>query len=81
MEVKKSLKPVNYIDAMNLLESRTVDVYNGKKEELLWILEHSSIYTAGTSAKDSEIIDKKIKVTKTNRVGKIIYHGPGKKIN
>ena len=80
MEVKKSLKPVNYIDAMNLLESRTVDVYNGKKEELLWILEHSSIYTAGTSAKDSEIIDKKIKVTKTNRGGKITYHGPGQKV-
>ena len=80
MEVKKSLKPVNYIDAMNFLESRTIDVYNGKKEELLWILEHNSIYTAGTSAKDSEIIDKKIKVTKTNRGGKITYHGPGQKV-
>ena len=80
MEVKKSLKPVNYIDAMNFLESRTIDVYNGKKEELLWILEHNSIYTAGTSAKDNEIIDKKIKVTKTNRGGKITYHGPGQKV-
>jgi len=80
MEVKRSLKPVNYIDAMNLLESRIIDVYNGKEEELLWILEHNSIYTAGTSAKESEIIDKKIKVTKTNRGGKITYHGPGQKV-
>ena len=80
MEVKKSLKPVNYIDAMNLLESRIIDVYNGKEEELLWILEHNSIYTAGTSAKESEIIDKKIKVTKTNRGGKITCHGPGQKV-
>ena len=80
MEVKRSLKPVNYIDAMNLLESRIIDVYNGKEEELLWILEHNSIYTAGTSAKESEIIDKKIKVTKTNRGGKITCHGPGQKV-
>ena len=80
MEVKKSLKPVNYVDAINFLESRIVDVLNGKKDELLWILEHNSIYTAGTSAKDDEIIDKKIKVEKTNRGGKITYHGPGQKV-
>ena len=80
MEVKKSLKPVNYTDAINFLERRAIDVYNGKKQELLWILEHNSIYTAGTSAKDSEIIDKKIKVTKTNRGGKITCHGPGQKV-
>ena len=80
MEVKKSLKPVNYTNAINFLESRASDVYNGKKQELLWILEHNSIYTAGTSAKDSEIIDKKIKITKTNRGGKITCHGPGQKV-
>jgi len=80
MEVKKSLKPVNYTNAINFLECRASDVYNGKKQELLWILEHNSIYTAGTSAKDSEIIDKKIKVTKTNRGGKITWHGPGQKV-
>ena len=80
MEVKRSLKPVNYTDAMNFLEYRAIDVYNGKKQELLWILEHNSIYTAGTSAKESEIIDKKIKVTKTNRGGKITCHGPGQKV-
>ena len=80
MEVKKSLKPVNYTDAMNFLEYRAIDVYNGKKQELLWILEHNSIYTAGTSAKESEIIDKKIKVTKTNRGGKITCHGQVKKL-
>ena len=80
MEVKKSLKPVNYTDAMNFLEYRAIDVYNGKKQELLWILEHNSIYTAGTSSKESEIIDKKIKVTKTNRGGKITCHGPGQKV-
>ena len=60
IEVKKSLKPVAFQEAINVLEDRVHDVYNGKKRELLWILEHRSVYTAGTSAKKNEIIDKKI---------------------
>ena len=80
IEVKKSLKPVAFQEAIKVLEDRVHDVYNGKKRELLWILEHRSVYTAGTSAKKNEIIDKKINVIKTNRGGKVTYHGPGQKI-
>ena len=47
---------------------------------MIWILEHNDLYTAGTSYKESEIIDKSIKVIKTNRGGKITYHGPGQLI-
>ena len=51
-----------------------------KGNELIWILEHPSIYTAGTSYKENEILDKSIKIYKTNRGGKITYHGPGQMI-
>lgn len=80
IEVKISKKRVNYIKAMRLLENRVEDVFNGKKPELLWILEHNSIYTGGTSFKNKDILNKKIKVIKSSRGGKITYHGPGQKV-
>ena len=49
-------------------------------KELIWILEHPKTYTAGVSSKENEIIDKKIKIIKTNRGGKITLHNPGQKI-
>ena len=79
IEVKSSVKPVDYIDSMKILERRVEDVYLGKKDELLWILEHNPIFTAGTSAKEEDLINKKINVIKTNRGGKHTYHGPGQK--
>ena len=48
-----------------------------KNTELIWILEHEEIYTGGTSFSDNEILDKSINFIKTNRGGKITYHGPG----
>jgi len=80
IEVKISKKLVPYKRAMNLLEKRVVDVKNGKKKELLWILEHPIIYTGGIRSKDSEILDKNIKYIRTNRGGKITLHNPGQKI-
>jgi len=80
IEVKNSLKPVDYIDSMKILESRVNDVFLGKKDELLWILEHNTVYTAGTSANEKDLIDKNIKVIKTNRGGKLTLHSPGQKI-
>ena len=77
MEIKKSIKPVNYEKAVRFLEKRIKDLNNQESDELLWILEHSEVYTAGTSTKQSEILNKSIKVTTTNRGGKITYHGPG----
>ena len=80
IEIKKSIKPVKYNEAINLLETRLLDIDTNKKKDLIWILEHEEIYTAGTSYKESEILNKNIKVIETNRGGKITYHGPGQLI-
>ena len=80
IEIKKSIKPVNYFDAINILESRLKDLYENNEQELIWTLEHNEVFTAGTSYKKNEIIDKSIKILKTNRGGKITYHGPGQLI-
>jgi len=80
IKIKISRKPVEYDKAIRYLEKK-VRLLNGQKEdELLWILSHPSTYTAGISSKNTEILDKKINVIKTNRGGKITWHGPGQKI-
>ena len=80
IEIKKSIKPVNYFDAINILESRLKDLYKNNEQELIRTLEHNEVFTAGTSYKENEIIDKSIKILETNRGGKITYHGPGQLI-
>jgi len=80
IEIKKSIKPVNYFDAINILESRLKDLYENNEQELIWTLEHNEVFTAGTSYKENEIIDKSIKILETNRGGKITFHGPGQLI-
>ncbi len=80
IEVKISNKPIPYKKALNTLESRVEDVEKGIKNELIWILEHPITFTAGIRAKSKEILDKKIKIIKTNRGGKITLHAPGQKI-
>ncbi|WP_072091163.1 lipoyl(octanoyl) transferase LipB [Candidatus Pelagibacter communis] len=80
IEIKKSIKPVNYFDAINILESRLKDLYENNEQELIWTLEHNEVFTGGTSYKENEIIDKSINILETNRGGKITYHGPGQLI-
>ena len=80
IEIKKSKKPVKYERAIKLMEKRLLDIHERKFRELIWILEHYDIYTAGTSYKEDEILDKSIRILKTNRGGKITYHGPGQLI-
>tara|TARA_Y100001949_G_scaffold12599_1_gene9280 strand:- start:542 stop:1171 length:630 start_codon:yes stop_codon:yes gene_type:complete len=80
IDIKKSAKPVKYIDAIEFLEKRAVDVNLKKKKELVWILEHPSTFTAGKRYKESEILDKKIKLIQTSRGGKITWHGRGQLI-
>ena len=80
IQIKKSKKPIKYEEAINFMEKRLLDIYQNDSKDLIWILEHEEIYTAGTSYKENEIIDKSIKVFKTNRGGKITYHGPGQLI-
>ena len=80
IEVKNSLKTIDYAESIRILEKRVDDVFLGNKPELIWVLEHNHVYTAGTSAKDGDLLDKSINVIKTNRGGKHTYHGPGQKV-
>ena len=77
IETKISKKPVIYKKAIKILENRIVNILENNKPELIWILEHKNVYTAGTSFKDTDIIDKSIKTIKTNRGGKVTFHGKG----
>ena len=79
IEIKKS-KPIKYEEAIKFMESRLLEINNNHSNELIWILEHDHIYTAGTSYNENEILDKSIHILKTNRGGKITYHGPGQLI-
>ena len=80
IEIKKSIKPIKYVNAIEFLEERLKGINDNKKSDLIWILEHEEIYTAGTSYKENEILNDDINLIKTNRGGKITYHGPGQLI-
>ena len=80
IEIKKSIKPIKYENAIYLLEKRLNEMIKKKSNELIWILEHKEVYTAGVSYNKNELLDKSIKLVKTNRGGKITYHGPGQQI-
>tara|TARA_B100001063_G_C16533664_1_gene437698 strand:- start:87 stop:707 length:621 start_codon:yes stop_codon:yes gene_type:complete len=80
IEIKKSQKPVKYEVAIKHMEKRLLEIDQNKSNDLIWILEHEDIYTAGTTYKENEILDKSIKIFKTNRGGKITFHGPGQLI-
>ena len=80
IEIKKSIKPINYFDAIKLLEKRLDDLHKNNDKELIWTLEHNEIFTAGTSYKENEILDNSINLIKSNRGGKITCHAPGQLI-
>tara|TARA_B100000427_G_C15411897_1_gene552405 strand:- start:296 stop:916 length:621 start_codon:yes stop_codon:yes gene_type:complete len=77
IEIKKSIKPVKYNFAILQMEKRLEEIFNNKNNEFIWTLEHEDIYTGGTSYNDKEILDKSINFIKTNRGGKITFHGKG----
>ncbi len=77
IEIKKSKNPIKYEDAIEFMEQRLRDIDQEKSNDLIWTLQHEDVYTGGTSFDENEILDKSIKVLKTNRGGKITYHGPG----
>ena len=79
IEFKISKNRVNYKKALSFLEKRVNLVKSGGKE-LVWFLEHPLTYTAGIRSKEEEILDKSIKVIRTNRGGKITLHNPGQQI-
>ncbi|MGA1315292.1 MAG: lipoyl protein ligase domain-containing protein, partial [Pelagibacteraceae bacterium] len=80
LEIKISKNKVSYAKAMNALNKRVESLKKSQGNELLWILEHPITFTGGIRAKDEEILDKSIKIVKTNRGGKITLHNPGQKV-
>ena len=81
IEIKRSIKPVKYTKAIKELENRVSQLIEKKSNnELIWFLEHPSIFTAGSAYKNSEILDRSVKIIKTSRGGKITWHGPGQLI-
>ena len=80
IEIKISKKRFSYKKAMLFLNKRVDEVKLGKNKELIWILEHPTTFTAGISYNKKDIIDKRIKIIKTNRGGKITLHNPNQKI-
>lgn len=77
IEIKKSIKPVNYLDALKKLEERVNKLIKNDAKELIWILEHPPTFTAGSNYNETDILDKSIDIIKTSRGGKITWHGPG----
>tara|TARA_Y100001970_G_C14236315_1_gene862035 strand:- start:2968 stop:3588 length:621 start_codon:yes stop_codon:yes gene_type:complete len=80
IEIKRSVKPVIYKKAIGFLNRRINEILDNNANELIWILQHPDTYTAGVRSNKKEILDKKIKIIKTNRGGKITYHGKGQLI-
>jgi len=81
IQISHSTTKVAYKNSLKFMEKRVIDILMGKELELIWFLNHDNIYTMGTSSDRNEIISPvKIPVHKTNRGGKITYHGPGQRI-
>lgn len=80
IEVKISKTRISYKKAMKLLHQRVEEIKKNKNRELLWVLEHPLTYTAGIRYNENEILDKKIKLIKTNRGGKVTLHNSGQKV-
>jgi lipoyl(octanoyl) transferase len=80
VEWKMSDQPVAYPDALAEMEARAAAIAEGRAGELIWLLEHPPIYTAGTSANEADLIDARFPVYHTGRGGQFTYHGPGQRV-
>lgn len=69
-----------YPDAVAFMEERAAAIAAGTRPELVWLVEHPPIYTAGTSAKEADLLDARFPVFKTGRGGQFTYHGPGQRV-
>lgn len=80
MEWKISPEQVSYEDAMTAMESRVQGILDGTADELVWLLEHPPLYTAGTSATQGDLLQARFPVYQTGRGGQYTYHGPGQRV-
>jgi lipoyl(octanoyl) transferase len=72
--------PVPYRNALDDMTTRNAAIAEGEAAELIWLLEHPPVYTAGTSAAEGELLDPRFDVVNTGRGGRYTYHGPGQRI-
>ncbi len=80
VEWKVSNKLIDYDFAILEMEKRVINIKRNSEKELVWLLEHKSIYTAGTSAKDDDLINNKVEIRRTGRGGQWTWHGPGQRV-
>lgn len=80
IEWKISTSPVDYDTAVSVMEERVAAIRAGEKDELIWLLEHPPLYTAGTSAKEQDLLSPRFPVHETGRGGQYTYHGPGQRV-
>ena len=80
MEIKASNDLVEYPDALGVMEARVADIRSGVEPEMIWLLEHPPLYTAGTSAKAVDLLTPRFPVFETGRGGEYTYHGPGQRV-
>jgi lipoyl(octanoyl) transferase len=81
MEWRVETAPVDYPAAVDFMERRVADIRAGRAPEMVWLLEHPPLYTAGTSAKDEDLLDPaRFAVYRSGRGGQFTYHGPGQRV-
>lgn len=80
VEWRRDYAPVPYRAALAEQEARNAAIAAGEARELVWLLEHPPVYTAGTSAPASELLDPRFEVVETGRGGRYTYHGPGQRV-
>jgi lipoyl(octanoyl) transferase len=80
IEWRISDNPIAYPEALEAMEERAAAIADGGASELVWLLEHPPVYTAGTSANDADLIDARFPVYRTGRGGQFTYHGPGQRV-
>lgn len=80
VEWRISEQPVAYEDALRAMDERVAAIADGSASELVWLLEHPPLYTAGTSADAADVLDRRFPVYPTGRGGQMTYHGPGQRV-
>ena len=80
IEIRQAHSPVPYRDALADMTTRSVAIADGLASELIWLLEHPPVYTAGTSAAAAELLDPRFEVVEAGRGGRYTYHGPGQRV-
>ncbi|MFM5922819.1 MAG: lipoyl(octanoyl) transferase LipB [Novosphingobium sp.] len=80
IELQRSTAPVPYRTALEAMTARNAAIAEGRADELIWLLEHPPVYTAGTSAAAAELLDPRFEVVEAGRGGRYTYHGPGQRI-